>query len=43
MNPLMMKLYAGNAGPDGASTEGMMPGMMGQQGETTGPKVEEVD
>ncbi len=44
MNPLMMKLYAGNAGPDGASTEGMMPGMMGQQGESTpGPKVEEVD
>ncbi len=41
MNPLMMKLYAGSSGPDGA--EGMMPGMMGQQGEAPGPKVEEVD
>jgi heat shock protein 1/8 len=42
MNPLMMKLYAGAPGVDGA--EGMMPGMMGQQGEgAPGPKVEEVD
>jgi heat shock protein 1/8 len=40
MNPLMMKLYAGNAGAPGADGA---EGMMGQQGETTGPKVEEVD
>jgi heat shock protein 1/8 len=37
MNPLMMKLYAGSSGPDGAE------GVMGQQEGSAGPKVEEVD
>lgn len=40
VRPVLMKLYA-----DSASAEGMMPGMMGQPSEGSGPgtKVEEVD
>ncbi len=44
LRPLLMKLYASGAGPEGAAPsneEGNLPGMHGQ--ESAGPKVEEVD